>query len=115
MPSIDVDGVCHAPREPQRHESATMNNMCPEPSSHHTVAERLGLNLRGLRTVARQTQAETATRAGIARAHYAALESGSSSNGGPANPRLNTLLDLASALGCTLQDLLVGIHVNKSD
>lgn len=89
--------------------SATLSTMTPEPSHVDSASKTLGDNLRRLRTEAGLTQTEVASRAGIARPHYAALESGASSNGGPANPRLSTLIDLAKALGTTLSQLLSGV------
>jgi transcriptional regulator with XRE-family HTH domain len=83
--------------------------MSPEPPVPGSVAIRLGLNLQRLRAASGQTQVDVAQRAGIARAHYSALEGGTSSNGGAANPRLSTLLNLAAALGTTLTDLLEGL------
>lgn len=73
------------------------------------VAQQLGTNLRRLRAQAEQTQLETAGRAGMARSHYAALEAGSNSSGGVANPRLSTLIGLAQALDATLADVLHGL------
>lgn len=77
------------------------------------AAAVLGRNLRRLRSDAAMTQAAVAERTGIARAHYGALESGLSSNGTPGNPRLSTLLDLAAALGTTLEELLEGVDSGR--
>jgi transcriptional regulator with XRE-family HTH domain len=87
--------------------------MEPEPESPSN-AERLGNNLRRLRSTRGLTQVEVARRAGMARAHYAALEAGSSSSGGVANPRLNTILNLASALSASTADLLDGLQSEES-
>jgi transcriptional regulator with XRE-family HTH domain len=89
-----------------------MRDMSPEPSVPDSVAARLGLNLQRLRSDAGQTQLEVAQRAGIARAHYAALEGGTSSSGGVANPRLSTLLNLAAALNVELAEILDGLPPN---
>ncbi|MDO9455231.1 helix-turn-helix transcriptional regulator [Nocardioides sp.] len=75
-----------------------------------TNAQILGQNLQRLRAAQALTQAEVARRAGIARTHYAALESGSSSNGATANPRLITLLNLAHALQTPVEELLQGLQ-----
>ena len=75
-------------------------------------AARLGENLRRLRVNRDLTQAEVARRAGIARAHYAAMEAGSSSNGAPANPRLSTVLNLAYVLQAPVEALLKGLQGN---
>lgn len=69
----------------------------------------LAANLRALRSAAGSTQTSVAERAGIARAHYGALEAGLASNGNKANPRLDTLINLATALEVTLAQLLEGI------
>lgn len=86
-----------------------MSSDPPDPPSGGASSTVLGSNLRRLRSASGLTQAEVARRAGIARPHYAALETGASSNGGPANPRLSTLVDLALALRTTLADVLEGI------
>lgn len=70
----------------------------------------LGVNLRRLRAASGLTQSEVSRRTGITRPHYAALEAGNSSNGGPSNPRLSTLVDLASAFNTTLGEVLEGIR-----
>jgi len=70
----------------------------------------LGRNLRRLRASAGSTQAVVAERAGVSRAHYAALEAGLSSSGGPANPRLGTLVELARALRVSLKDVLADLE-----
>lgn len=83
-------------------------------SPDDTTAEVLGANLQRLRADRNLTQAEVARRAGITRAHYAALEAGSSSNGGAANPRLNTLLNLANALNATIGEVLDGLEPDET-
>ena len=87
--------------------------MAPE-SAQDPNAQRLGRNLQRLRTARGLTQGEVAHRAGVARAHYAALEAGSSSNGGVANPRLSTLLSLASALESPMIELLSGLPAGEA-
>lgn len=74
-----------------------------------TFSVVLGSNLRRLRIEAEMTQTAVAEKAGVTRAHYSALEAGASSNGGPANPRLATLLSLSGALGVSLIELLDGV------
>ena len=88
--------------------------MAPAPTQDSN-AEVLGRNLTRLRTTSELTQVEVARRAGVARAHYAALEAGSSSNGGPANPRLSTLLSLVAALQAPVSELLDGLHASADD
>ena len=70
------------------------------------AATRLSENLRSLRTARGLTQGDVAAAAGINRNHYQLLESGRSPSGGPANPRLSTLLALAEAHGVAVTRLL---------
>ncbi len=69
-------------------------------------AQAVGDRLVQARLVAGLTQREVATRAGIAVYTYRKLERGESNPGTPANPRLRTLIALASVLGVAPIDLL---------
>lgn len=72
-------------------------------------AHEFGRNLKRLRIAAGLTQSQVAERANLTQPHYAALEAGRSSNGNPANPRLATLLHLASALSASPADLVADL------
>lgn len=67
------------------------------------VAEGLGANLRRLRVAAGLSRDELAERADVGHGHLSKIE-----NGGLLC-RVDTLVKLASALGATADDLLVGI------
>lgn len=82
----------------------------PDPNS-----QALGRSLQTLRARQALTQDQVARRAGIARAHYAALEAGNSSNGSTANPRLRTLLNLAAALRVPITTLMEGLEGEAVD
>lgn len=88
--------------------------MSSHPDPHSPISARLGRNLKRLRSEAGLTQTDVARGAGITRAHYAALETGTSSNGGPANPRLSTLVSLSRALGTELDEVLSGITAHTT-
>jgi transcriptional regulator with XRE-family HTH domain len=75
-----------------------------------STSQQLGKNLAALRAAAGLTQHQVAQAAGLTLPHYAALESGKSSSGRPANPRLDTLLNLARALSAHPADLIAGLH-----
>lgn len=70
------------------------------------LAETLARRLRALRTQRGLSQAGAAAAAGLDRNNYQLLESAQSSSGGPANPRLSTLVALAEAYGVSVADLL---------
>lgn len=75
-----------------------------------SASVQFGKNLVALRTAAGLTQLQVARAADLTLPHYAALESGKSSSGRPANPRLDTLLQLAKALSASPADLIAGLH-----
>lgn len=79
-------------------------------SATSAPSAQLGTNLKRARAATGMTQAQVAEMAGLTQPHYAGLEAGRSSNGNPANPRLNTLLDLARALSTSVTDLIAGIE-----
>jgi transcriptional regulator with XRE-family HTH domain len=64
------------------------------------LSERLGVNVRQLRQARGKTQQQMAKLAGVPRATWANLESGS------ANPTLAVLHSVAAALGVSLEELL---------
>jgi transcriptional regulator with XRE-family HTH domain len=57
--------------------------------------------LKRLRALAEMTQQELATRSGLSIAQVIAMEQGKRDN-----PRLDTLLELAAGLGCTVAELV---------
>ncbi len=67
------------------------------------AAGRFAANLRRLRPAAGLSQEELAFRADIHRTQVSFIE------GGERMPRLDTLMKLAGALGCTVDDLTAGI------
>lgn len=69
--------------------------------SRASALEAFGRRLRAERQAHQLTQEELANRAGISRVHVQQLESGWSDRAkrSPANPKLDTLLALASQLG----------------
>lgn len=70
------------------------------------AARLLGETLRALRQQHGLAQTAVAQSAGITRNHYALLEQGQSSAGGPANPRLSTLIAMADTFGVPLTALI---------
>jgi transcriptional regulator with XRE-family HTH domain len=72
------------------------------------TALAFALRLRAAREAAGLTQEVVAARARLSRNHYQLLESGLSdrTRKHPANPRLSTILDVASALECEAADLV---------
>lgn len=70
------------------------------------MAHDLAANLRALRSARALTQSDIAAAAGITQNHYYLLEAGRSAVGGPANPRLSTLIALADAHQVAVTDLL---------
>lgn len=76
----------------------------PQPENQSTpavpAAAILGANLRRARRSAGLTQAELAQRAGLGQPAISLIEAGQ------ANPTVQTLQQLADALGCSLADLL---------
>ena len=71
-----------------------------------TTTKYLAANLRALRRERGLTQVDLAAAAGITGNHYQLLEAGRSPSGGPANPRLGTLLALAAVHRVLVTDLL---------
>lgn len=71
----------------------------------HSVAKRLGAQIRQLREARHLTQEKLADAIGVTRNHVQLMESGLSdrAKGTPANPRLSTLLALASVLDAPLR------------
>ncbi len=69
-------------------------------------ARRLAYKLRVLRAKRGLSQEQVAERAGIATFTYQKFEKGISSKGKPMNPRLDTLVDLASAFEIDASDLI---------
>lgn len=72
----------------------------PEPEDHEAIAGALAANVRSLRSARGLTQAQIAKLAGVPRATWANLETGS------ANPTLSVLHAAARALGVSLEELL---------
>jgi transcriptional regulator with XRE-family HTH domain len=70
----------------------------------------LGCRLTALRTERYLSRAELARRAGVSEDLVQSLEQGRT-----ANPRLQTLLGLAGALGVTVNDLIEGVAMQLSD
>lgn len=71
--------------------------------------------LRDRREAVDLTQEKAAEAAGMSRNHYQLLESGLSDRAkkSPANPRLSTLLDLATALRCEVAELVEGLQAKR--
>jgi transcriptional regulator with XRE-family HTH domain len=67
--------------------------------------EQFGLNLRRLRTVAELTQMELSNRSGLDMAEISRLERGKK------DPRLSTIVRLASGLQLDPSELVRGIHL----
>lgn len=90
--------------------------MAPESALEKALARELGLRLQAQRHEAGRSQEDVALEAGISRNHYQLLESGLSdrAKGSPANPRLSTLLDLASALDCEVCKLVGDLDAPRS-
>jgi len=75
------------------------------------LADALAQRLRELRATSELTQEQVALRAGISRNQYQLYESALSDRdkGTPANPTMTTLVELAHALGCTVEDIVRGL------
>ena len=75
------------------------------------LARELAQRLLVRREASGFTQEQVAERAHLSRNHYQLLESGLSDRKKktPSNPRLSTLVDLASALECSVVDLVDGL------
>ncbi|RYB90072.1 XRE family transcriptional regulator [Nocardioides glacieisoli] len=71
------------------------------------TAKLLATNLRTLRAAQGETQLAVAAAAGLTPQHYRLLEKAVSPSGGPANPRLSTLLALAQVHGISVAELLI--------
>jgi transcriptional regulator with XRE-family HTH domain len=69
-----------------------------------TPSERFGRNLRRLRRAAGLSQDQLAVRASVHRTQLSRMERGLSS------PQLDTLVELADSIGCSLSDLGEGIE-----
>lgn len=82
-----------------------------DPPMDRLMAERLGQQLRTLRSGTGLTQEQVANAAGINRNHYQLLESGISDRkkNSPANPRLSTLVALSEVLGTSVPDLVLDL------
>ncbi len=81
----------------------------PDPSHRIAVAERLGTNLRRLRTKAERSRDELAIHADVGHGHLSKIE-----NGGLLC-RVDTLVKLAAALGVTPNDLLAGVGWDRRE
>lgn len=82
-----------------------MNN--PNPAEL-LLSQELARHIKGRRLALKKTQEQVANEAGIDRNHYQNIESGRSDRRtqNPMNPQLFTLARLATALECTISELL---------
>lgn len=85
--------------------------MARETVLEKALADALAQRLRELRATSELTQEQVALRAGISRNQYQLYESALSDRdkGTPANPTMTTLVELAHALGCTVEDIVRGL------
>lgn len=83
-----------------------MSNVVTEDERWIEFSKELGANLARLREAAGWSQEKLAHRAGISTFTYRKLENGESNPGTPANPRLKTLVMLATALDAPLGEIL---------
>ncbi|MDY5585586.1 MAG: helix-turn-helix transcriptional regulator [Arcanobacterium sp.] len=72
------------------------------------LSQELARHIKGRRLALKKTQEQVANEAGIDRNHYQNIESGRSDrrSQNPLNPQLFTIARLATALECTISELL---------
>ncbi len=79
---------------------------CQQHPTKQEYARKLAYRLRELRERSGLSQEEVAERAGIASNTYQKFEKGISNKGVPTNPRLDTLVNLASVFEIDASDLI---------
>ena len=89
-----------------RLEGNALNNRPDRPVEFDDMLATLVANLRRLRARRGLTHTELGVAAGVSRNHYQLLEAGRASSGGPANPRLSTIIGLSRALEVSISELL---------
>lgn len=97
--------TCFADKRGVNRQRCVVDGVLPDERS---IGAEFGLQLHRRRTELGLTQETVAFAAGISRTYYGSLEKGVNDRGrgDPANPTMMTLIRLATALNCSVGDLV---------